>query len=366
MRKLTAAYNKFGFNLLRQLSEECGDTNVLFSPISLGVALALLHNGAGGRTQQAIGEALCLDGMDEQEFNESNSLLLSTFDNPGPRVQLMMPIAIWMDRNFSFSPAYQQLTRNVFKADFATVDFKDPLTLNLINGWSREKTNGKIEALIDGGDLSSVIGGILTNAVYFKGLWVAPFDKRMTRKDVFYLSSGKQKDVLLMTQSVTCPYLETDAFEAVSLQYSDRFSMYIFVPDKESSINVFLRNLNEVKVEHWLTQFDDSPIELSLPRFKIKGDYDLKNTLGYLGVEIIFTHEADFTPMGLAHHFISKVMHKAVVEVNEEGTEAAAATAVMLVRSPPKAFVINRPFFFMIRDIKNDTTLFTGVVADPD
>src|SRR5829696_4974173 len=167
-RKLTAAYNKFGFNLLRQLAEECDDTNILFSPISLGLALAMLYDGASGRTQQAIGEVLCREGMDDQEFNESNSLLLSTFNNPGLRLQLMMPIAIWMDRDFSFSPAYLQLTKNVFKADVSSVDFKDPRTVNLINGWSREKTNGKIEALINDDDLSSVTGGILTNAVYFK------------------------------------------------------------------------------------------------------------------------------------------------------------------------------------------------------
>lgn len=366
MCKLTAAYNKFGFNLLKQLVEECRETNILFSPISLGVALAMMHNGARGRTQQAIDEVLCLDRMDEQEFNESNSLLLSTFDKPEPQVQLMMPIAVWMDKDFSFSPAFLQLIRKIFKADSASVEFKDPRTANLINDWSREKTNGKIEALIDDEDLSSVTGGILTNAVYFKGLWKSPFDQRMTQTGDFYLSSGKQKNVLLMTQSVTCPYLEADAFEAVCLPYSDRFSMYIFVPDENSSINAFLRNLNEVNLEHWLTQFEDLPVELSMPRFQVKGEYDLKNTLGYLGMEIVFTPKADFTPMGLTHHFVSKVMHKAVIEVNEEGTEAAAATAVMLVRSRPRALVINRPFFFMIRDTTNDTTFFTGVVADPD
>ena len=366
MRKLTAAYNKFGINLLRQLAEEFSDTNVLFSPSSLGVALAMLHNGAGGPTQQAIAEVLCLGGIDEQEFNESNSLLLSTFEKPEPQVQLMMPIAVWMDRDFSFSPTFLQLIRNVFKADFASVDFKDPRTLNLINGWAHEKTNGKVEALINDADLSSMTGGILTNAVYFKGLWLAPFDQRKTQTGVFYLGSGKQKNVLLMTQSITCPYLETDAFEAVCLQYSDRFSMYIFVPDENSSLSVFLRNLNEVNLEDWLTEFDDSRLELSLPRFQIKGEYDLKNTLGHLGMEVAFTPKADFTPMGLAQHFISKVVHKAVIEVNEEGTEAAAATAVMLVRSLPMEVVINRPFFFMIRDTKHDMTLFTGVVADPD
>ena len=366
MRKLTAAYNKFGLNLLRQISEECGDTNILISPISLGVALAMLYDGAGGRTQQAIGEVLCLDGMDEQEFNESNSLRLSTFDNTGPQVQLMMPIAIWMDKNFSFSPAYQQLARNVFKADFASVDFKDPLTLNLINGWAREKTNGKIEALIDGGNLSSVIGGILTNAIYFKGFWAAPFDKRMTRTGVFDQGNGKQKNVLLMMRSLNCPHLQTDAFEAVCLHYSDRFSMYIFVPDKNSCINVFLRNLNDVNLERWLTEFEDLQLELYLPRFQVKGQYGLANTLGYLGMEIVFIPKADFTPMGLAHYYISEVVHKAVVEVNEEGTEAAAATALMLRSGRRRTFAVNRPFFFMIRDIKNDTTLFTGVVTDPE
>ena len=366
VRKLIAAYNKFGFNLLRQLTEECRDGNILFSPISLGVTLALIHNGAGGRTKQAIGEVLYRGGMDDQEFNESNSLLLSTFDKSEPRVELMMSIALWLDSALSFNPSFLQLSRNVFKAEFASVDFKNPRTMNLINDWSREKTNGKVEALISDDDLSSATGCILTNAVYFKGLWAAPFDKRMTRTGVFYLGNGKQKNVLLMTRSMYCPYLEADDFEAVCLHYSDRFGMYIFVPDESSTLNVFLRDLSEVNLEHWLTQFEDLRVEISLPRFQIEGEYDLKNALGCLGMEVAFTAEADFTPMLLTPQFISKVKHKAVVEVNEEGTKAAAATAVVMTRSLPKTFVVNRPFFFLIRDIKNDTTLFTGVVVNPN
>lgn len=367
-RELVAAYNKFGFRLFRELAGVSADTNVLLSPASVAASLALLYHGAGGITQRAIADVLCLGGMDAEALSRDNAILLSAFEDAEARVQITMAMALWIDEQLSFNPAFQVVADKFYKAGTTVVDFNDPGTADIINRWAREKTGGKVEQLLKEEDLGATTDSVLTNAVYFKGLWATPFDQRTTRQGVFHLPGGKQKSVALMSQTIVCPHFEGDAFQAISLDYGDgQFSLYIFLPDENSSLKVFLNKLDTVNWDRWLSEFEDSQVELSLPRFELVGEYDLREVLSQLGMGVAFTASADFSSMGQGQHFISKVKHKVVVEVTEEGTTAAAATAVVMSRSilTPIPFVADRPFFWAIRDNKNSTILFTGVVADP-
>jgi serpin B len=200
-------------------------------------------------------------------------------------------------------------------------------------------------------------------------LWATPFEKKATRKGPFYLSERKQKSVPFMSQTLETAYLQGEGFQSTGLSYGDgKVSMYIFLPSEDSSLKEFLGNLNADNWDRWMSEFRKTQVELMLPRFKAAYDCSLRGPLGNLSGKIIFTSGADFSPMGLGNHFVSRFKHRALVEVNEEGTEAAATTAVLVGRSlfgPPR-FIVNRPFFLAIRDNKSQTILFTGIIVDPD
>ncbi|MBC8234296.1 serpin family protein, partial [bacterium] len=204
-------------------------------------------------------------------------------------------------------------------------------------------------------------------AIYFKGRWKVEFDKSKTRDGVFHLPNGREKQVPMMSQSSNFPYFRGDNFEAVSLPYGEgRMSMYIFLPNSDSNLDAFLLHLNAENWENWMSQFDEVADNLMvvLPRFKLEYEVTLNDALKALGMGIAFSGRANFD--GIAPGlFISEVKHKTFVEVNEEGTEAAAVTAVMLKDSIPPLFVVDRPFFFAIRDNWTGTVLFMGLVIEP-
>ena len=368
---LVAGYNRFGFELLRKLTDRYEGENVLLSPVSVASALALLYHGAGGSTRRAIGNVLWPGGASGEGISRGNATLLSTFAGPDPRVRIMMACALWVNEGVSLNPAFLHLAGTFYKAEAAGVDFQSPRVVDVINRWAREQTGGMIGELLEKNDLRAATESVLTNAVYFKGLWEVPFDKRETRGGVFRLASGGHKRVPMMSlpRPVERLYLEGDGFRAVSLEYgSGRFGMYFFLPDEDSNLKVFLGELNEVNWSRWLAGFDDARVELSLPRFESARGFDLTEVLSGMGLAVAFGGGADFSPMGLGRSFITRFKHKAAVEVNEEGAEAAAATAVMVGRGigMPVPFVVDRPFFWMIRDNEHGTILFTGVVAEPD
>ena len=217
----------------------------------------------------------------------------------------------------------------------------------------------------------------LINAIYFKGTWQQEFNPRMTRDDIFYLSNGDEKQVPMMRQNHWYPYYQGENFQAISIAYGDgQMSMYIFLPDRESDLNIFLENLNTESWEIWMSQFHGQDVSLVMPKFKLEYSKTLNDTLKALGMETAFDRKhADFSRMApleiLGENlYIGEAVHKTFVEVNEEGTEAAAVTSVGVVATsavspPPIPFIVDRPFFFAIRDNETKTVLFMGVVVDP-
>ena len=362
---VASANTKFGFNLLTVLREGEPVENIFISPLSISIALTMTYNGAVGETERAMAEVLGIEALDRNAVNRSNATLRESLGNRGPKVEISIANSIWGRQGVVFNPDFLERNREFFEAEITALDFSAPQALERINGWVDTNTNGKIKKIVQTIHPRTLI--FLINAIYFKGSWQEEFNKSKTREDIFFLSDGSEKRVPMMRREAAYPYFQGEHFEAASLPYSDGdVSMYIFLPNHDSNLNEFLGGLNAENWASWISQFsvvrEDS--SMILPRFKLEYEVKLNDTLKAMGMEIAFNSGADFSGMGPSL-FISEVRHKTFVEVNEEGTEAAAATVVVGIESAPPIFRVDRPFFFAIYDNRTKTILFMGIVWEP-
>ena len=373
---VVTANTKFGFNLFNEIRKTEQNKNIFISPFSISIALAMTLNGAAGETEQAMTNTLQLQGLSSDSTNAGYADLHQRLLTSDPKVTLTIANSLWARQGILFKSDFMQRNTQFFGAEISTLDFDNPDASKTINQWVDTNTNGKIQRIIDSIDPSMVL--FLINAIYFKGTWQEEFDPSWTRDETFYLTNGGEKQVQMMVKTDIYPYYENgeEDFQAISLPYGDgRVSMYIFLPGRESDLNVLLRNLNAESWENWLSQFEEQEVLLKLPKFKMEYEKVLNDTLRTLGMGIAFdTRRADFSRMASletldGNLYIGDVVHKAFVEVNEEGTEAAAVTSVGVevtsVPLPPPQFIVDRPFFFAIRDNETKTLLFMGIVTEP-
>lgn len=366
--RLIQANNDFGFRLFAQLVKQDAGKNVFISPYSLAVALQMTYNGALGTTQQAMAQTLALQGMSLRTLNQANATLGKSLQNSDPQVQLAIANSLWAGKGVPFKPDFMQRNRDFYGAKVMNIDLTSPQAEAMINGWVKQQTKGKIDKLVKKGDLEPLTLLVLINAVYFKGIWTTQFDKTKTHEGVFNLSNGKQKKLPMMSQSGKYQYLRGSNFEAVSLPYGGgRMSMYIFLPNKNTTLTEFLRSLTAQNWTNWMSQFRESEGNIALPRFKVEYEQELKKALTALGMGIAFG-DADFhgmTPVDTA--YISRVRHKTFMEVNEEGTEARAATEVVIKMRGLSGFFlrVDRPFFCAMRDNQTGAVLFMGAIVEP-
>lgn len=371
--KVVTANTQFGFNLFNDIQKIEQDKNIFISPFSISVALAMTLNGASGETEQAMADTLELQGLDSESINIGYAALRHALQTSDPKVILAIANSLWARQDVPFKQDFLQRNTQFFGAEVTTLNFTDPNTLTTINQWVNTNTNGKIEKILDEINPDAVL--FLINAIYFKGTWQTEFDPSHTRDGTFHLGTGDEKQVPMMTRTGDYRSYENpeEKFQAISLPYGDgRMSMDIFLPYRESDLNTFLDNLNSENWENWISQFHKREVFLSIPKFKLEYEKTLNNPLQSLGMGIAFAPgSADFSRMAdLAvlgrNLYIGEVLHKAVVEVNEEGTEAAAVTSVGIrTTSLPPQFIADRPFFFAIRDNETKTVLFMGTVVDP-
>ena len=360
---VASANTRFGFKLLQNLRERDSGANIFISPLSISIALTMTYNGAVGETEHAMAEVLEIEGLDRDAVNHSNAALRNSLEDPDPKVEISIANSIWSRQGVEFNPDFLERNRVFFGAEVASLDFSAPEATEIINEWVNTNTNGKIEKIVDRISPQTLL--FLINAIYFKGNWQDEFDKSQTRPGIFHLSDGNEKRVEMMRREGEYPYFRGTNFEATRLPYGDgRLGMYIFLPNRDSNLNKFLENLNAENWEGWISQFQDRRHDMMLPRFKLEYEVSLNDTLEALGMGIAFGSGADFSGMGPSL-FISEVKHKTFVEVNEEGTEAAAVTAVVGVKSVPSVFRVDRPFFFAIYDAETETILFMGTVTEP-
>ena len=370
---VVTANTQFGFDLFNEIRKIEQDKNIFISPLSISIALAMTLNGASGETEQAMTNTLQLQGLGPESINTGYAGLRHALQTSDPKVVLTIANSLWARQDVPFKQDFLQRNTEFFGAKVSTLDFTDPNTLTTINQWVNTNTNGKITKILD--EISADMVLFLINAIYFKGTWQTEFDPSHTRDGTFHLATGAEKQVPMMTRTGDYSYYENHEakFQAIRLPYGDgRMSMYIFLPYRESDLNTFLEGLNTENWENWVSQFHEQEIFLSMPKFKLEYEKTLNNPLQSLGMGIAFAPGlADFSRMAdlevLGKNlYIGEVLHKAVVEVNEEGTEAAAVTSVGIrATSAPPAFMANRPFFFAIHDNETKTVLFMGTVIDP-
>ena len=369
--RLSHANNRFGFKLYAQLLKEQPSQNVFISPSSIAMALAMLYNGASGETQQAMSKAMELQGMTLEEVNQSNAQLKSFLENADPKVALIIANSLWGREGIAFKQEFFRICTESYGAEVKSLDFMSPMAPDIINSWVSRSTRGKIQQII--GDVrDSVL--MLINAVYFKGEWSKQFDKASTHDGPFHLLDGRVTQSPMMMQSGDYEYFKGDQFQAIRLAYGQgRFGMYIFLPNQNSSLEAFNRSLDERTWEIWKAQFQVEGGSVTLPRFRLVYEAHLKDSLAALGMGPAFdSSRANFEriqapPSGL---YINEVKYKTFLEVNEEGTEAAAATAIGLdlgATHLPKEFsiVVDRPFFCVIVDELTESILFMGSVVEP-
>lgn len=368
--KLVTAGTAFGFNLLNELMKEEPGKNVFISPASVSLALSMTYNGASGTTKDAMAKALQVQGLSLDELNKANSALMSNLEGPGPKVEIRVANSLWAKTGVPFRDDFMQRNRKFYRAEITDLNLQSSSAKDAMNAWVKEKTNGKIPEIVKTVDPLAIM--FLINAVYFKGEWTDKFDEKLTHDAPFTLTDGRTKTVRMMTRDdehLRCN--QEDDFQAVSLPYGKgRLSMYVFLPRKGLRLSEFTKQLTASNWDKWMRGFAEKDGSISIPRFKIEYTAELKQALTALGMGIAFRGIADFTAMTpLRPAYIWRVRHRTFVEVNEKGTEAAAATSVEMVGKAVTMdrfeMVVDRPFIIAIRDNNTGAILFLGAITEP-
>lgn len=372
--KLAASNNDFALELYARLGSREG--NIFFSPYSLSSALAMVYGGARGATEKEMTRVLHF-APEQENFHPAFFYLTQDLLGKKEAVELFSANALWGQKGYEFLPAYLALVKKYYGAAPYDVDFiKNTEGARVkINTWTEEQTKNKIRELLKPGILQPLTRLVLTDAIYFNGKWATAFKKEATRKDSFTLPSGFKISVPMMNQEGIFPYFEDEAFQAISLPYGrGEFSMFILLPRKEDGLPDLEESLpRKFIMLPFLCR--KVKVRLFLPKFTMEGELSLAGTLQSMGMKTAFSPEADFSGMTQRKElFISEVIHKAFVDVQEEGTEAAAATAIAAmpvgIEAPvreeiSRLFRADHPFLFFIRHNPSGSILFMGRLENP-
>ena len=371
-QNLVEGNSTFTFDLYKKLSEQKG--NLFFSPYSISTALALTYAGARGVTAKQMAGVFSFK-EDQDQLHAAFAQLQKELNAEQEKgdVQLNIANALWVEKNYSFLKGFLDLTNKHYKASLNHVDFINAFeqARKQINKWVEEKTNNKIRDLIPPGIINTLTRLVLTNAIYFKGNWESQFKESQTREGTFWLTSDQSVKVPLMHQQGDFRYGETEFLQLLELPYAgNNLSMVVLLTNEVDGLPALEAILTEDTVASWLKPLKKREVRVFLPKFKMTSQFSLATTLGAMGMPDAFTHKADFSGMtGNKELFISAIIHKAFVNVNEEGTEAAAATAITMrmtaVATPPPEFRADHPFLFLIRHNPSGSILFLGRVMNP-
>ena len=362
----------FAFSLYNELKENRG--NLFFSPYSISTALAMTYAGARGDTEKQMAGVFNFT-LDQNRLHPAFASLqeqLNAVQEKGDN-ELSVANALWAQKGYTFLKEFLDLTGENYGAVLNHVDFKmaHEAARRQINSWVEEKTKDKIKDLIKPGVLDALTRLVLTNAIYFKGKWASQFEKSETRKGLFRLAPGRSVDVSMMTRKQKFGYMENDSLQVLELPYAGKdLSMIVLLPKAVDGLVRLENSLSMNSFSAWISRLREVEILVSLPRFKVTSQFRLDKTLASMGMPDAFDLNADFSGMdGTKRLFISAVIHKAFVDVNEEGSEAAAATAVAIglkcMPLPLPVFRADHPFIFLIRHNPSGSILFLGRLVDP-
>lgn len=363
------AYNRFGFDLMAQAQKKAGGMNVFLSPAGVAFALSMVQNGAKGETLRQMAATLRVKDIATADLNTANKALSDLLSSQDPKLKLEIANGLWTDKNAVIEPEFAAVNKSSYNAEVFSADFRDPGFVKTINDWVSAQTDGNITQMVQA-PLDPMLRLIVLDAIYFKGAWVDPFKRERTRDLPFTLAGGQVVQHPRMVRDGLFRYFEDDTFQSVELPYAGGdISMKVFLP--KGSGDEFPRNFSAENFEQWSGRMETRRGTLELPRFKLQNEYDLKPALAAMGMPLAFMPQADFSGISSEQLHISWVKQKIYVDVNEEGTEAAAVTGISAVASiarrepPPFRMVVDRPFFLAICERKTGLILFLGAIFDP-
>ncbi len=376
LKALVEANNQFAIELYKKLAEtEKG--NIFFSPYSIHAALSMTYAGARGETAAQMAKVLGIDKLGDR-VHPAHAELARKLKSDGGKDKPEFNVAngLWGQRGLEFQPEFLSLTKRHYSGGFRELDFANNTegSRQTINKWVSDETRKKIPELIRQGELSRSTALVLANAVYFKGMWVAPFPIGKTAPDKFWIAPDENVDVPMMRTTIASAFYTGDGVKIVMLPYQkNQHSMIVVVPDAIDGLQNVVRNLTSEQLRVWLSGLQAGDVHFTFPKFRVRQRYGLSGGLAGLGMPLAFGSEAEFQSITTRSKFrLEQVIHEAVVEVDEDGTVAAAATAVIGVMPiskprprPQLTLRADRPFLILILDNQNRTILFAGRVTKP-
>ena len=376
IRSLTAAEKElvntsqnFGLKLFKAINQVDTSENIFISPLSVNLALGMTLNGASGQTYNDMKSTLELNGMTEQEINEAYKTLIDLLLNLDEKVIFEIANSIWIREGFPVFQPFIDVNKNYFYSEAKTLNFSSPVAVDIINAWISGKTHGKIEDMLDYIPTTAVM--YLINAIYFKGTWTYQFDQENTSAASFYTTSETSSECQMMEITGSWLYYQDDVVQIADMPYGDSlYSMTVMLPSSGQTVDDFISQLS---VEGWTDYFDALEYAygtIAMPKLKLNYKKTINDVLISLGMGIAFGSGSDFTRiMTQPELYISRVIHQSFLQVDEGGTEAAAATIVELnyKSGSPQGFYmsIDHPYLFVIRERVNNTILFIGKISKP-
>jgi serpin B len=368
------ANNQFAFDLYAELRKSAEGKNVFFSPYSISTALAMTYEGARGKTAEEM-QSVFHFPTDGKLRNSAFAAIHNQLNKPDSKFKLSIANSLWAQKDFRFLSEYMTTVQQYYGATATNLDFVNATeeSRKTINKWVEDKTNDKIKDLLPQGSLDATTRLVLTNAIYFKGTWSKPFDKSQTKDESFRVSATNTIKVPMMRRTdknAMFNYAETSEVQILEMPYEgEKLSMLVFLP--KGDLSLLEKSLSLAKINDWRSKLEVQPVDVFMPRFTFDTKYLMKETLTQMGMPTAFDEQrADLSGMnGRKSLYISAVIHQAFVDVNEEGTEAAAATAVIIggksIEPEASIFRADHPFIFVIQDRENGNVLFIGRVVNP-
>ncbi len=368
--QLVESSRDFGLKLFAALNAANPDTNLFISPLSVSMALGMALNGADGDTYEAIRQTLELNGLSRQEINENYRSLAELLVSIDPKVIFENANSLWYRKGYSILSEFIETNKTYFNAEVQALDFSLPSAVDIINGWVAQKTHNMINEILD--DIPPDALLYLINAIYFKALWQYQFDKNYTAEEPFNVTPSREITCPMMKVTEEFGYYEDQQVRIADLPYGNgNFSMTVLLPGEGNTADDLAASLSKIKWDYYLQNLQVRKGTVSMPKFKMEYFRNLKDVLSAMGMGVAFTGESDFSRIIAGYKiFISRVLHKTFIRVDEEGTEAAAVTLIeyRVVSSGEEDIfylVLNRPFLFVIREKHSGAILFMGKIVRP-
>ena len=374
VNEIVLANNQFAIDYYNQLDKE--NKNIFFSPFSISTAIAMTYEGTDGKTAEEIRKVFYFPQNNEQR-KSSFAKIYNTLNNElkNEKITLNIANAIWKEKEYTFKKDFLETINKYYYGKTNSVDFKNAPepSRKKINEWVEKQTNNKIQKLIPGGVISTYTKMVLTNAIYFKGKWTNLFEQKNTKEKDFLVSEDKNVKTQMMYQTDNFKYYEDTNFQYLQMNYKgNKISMLVILPKDKNGKTIYDFNIPTAKkIPNVINSLKTKEVKINFPKIELRTNYSLKKDLQKMGMKEVFTNNANFSKMDPKNKLkVSEIYHKTYLKVDEEGTEAAAATAIVIagttsVPLPPKVFNANHPFAFIIKENKTGEILFIGKIVNP-